>query len=71
MSTYLDYDGLSQRYGLTRRYVRDILTKRPDFPKPTMRLSQKLVRWSAAEADKYMLHRARHNRAAISAADSR
>ena len=23
MSTLLDYDGLAQRYGLSRRYVRD------------------------------------------------
>ena len=27
MSALLDYDGLAQRYGLSRRYVRDTLTK--------------------------------------------
>lgn len=53
MSTLLDYDGLAQRYGLTRRYVRDTLTKRPDFPAPAMRLSQKLVSWRVADTDKY------------------
>ena len=46
MSTLLDYDDLCQRYGLSRRYVRDTLTKRPDFPKPAVRLSQRLVRWA-------------------------
>lgn len=44
MSTLLDYDDLCQRYGLSRRYVRDTLTKRPGFPAPAMRLSQRLVR---------------------------
>ena len=36
MSALLDYDGLAQRYGLSRRYVRDTLTKRPEFPAPAM-----------------------------------
>lgn len=54
MSTLLDYDGLAQRYGLSRRYVRDTLTKRPGFPAPAMRLSQRLVRWNVAETDKYL-----------------
>lgn len=47
MSALLDYDGLAQRYGLSRRYVRDTLTKRPGFTAPAMRLSQRLVRWRA------------------------
>ena len=38
MSTLLDYDDLCQRYGLSRRYVRDTLIQ------PT---SQRLVRWRA------------------------
>ena len=49
----LHYDSLAQRYGLTRRYVRDTLAKQPDFPAPAMRLSQKLVSWRVADADKY------------------
>lgn len=31
--------------GLAREYVTDKLTKRPDFPPPALRLSQKTVRW--------------------------
>ena len=31
--------------GLARDYVTSKLTKRPDFPKPALRLSQKTVRW--------------------------
>lgn len=53
MSTLLDYDDLCQRYGLSRRYVRDTLTKRPGSQAPAMRLSQRLVRWSVVDADKY------------------
>ena len=71
MSTLLDYDDLCQRYGLSRRYVRDTLTKRPGFPAPAMRLSQRLVRWRAGDADKYMQQSSSHSRAAMSAADSR
>lgn len=31
--------------GLAREYVTDKLTKRPDFPPPALRLSQRTVRW--------------------------
>lgn len=31
--------------GLARDYVTSKLTKRTDFPKPALRLSQKTVRW--------------------------
>lgn len=71
MSTLLDYDDLCQRYGLSRRYVRDTLTKRPGSQAPAMRLSQRLVRWRAGDADKYMQQSSSHSRAAMSAADSR
>ena len=33
MSTLLDYDDLCQRYGLSRRYVRDTLTGKPEKPR--------------------------------------
>lgn len=33
MSALLDYDGLAQRYGLSRRYVRDTLTGKPEKPR--------------------------------------
>jgi len=31
--------------GYSAKYVRDNLTKRPDFPKPVIRLSTQNVRW--------------------------
>ena len=36
---------IAQDLGLARDYVTSKLTKRPDFPKPALRLSQKTVRW--------------------------
>lgn len=36
---------IAQITGYSQRYVRDNLTKRPDFPKPVMRLSTQNVRW--------------------------
>ena len=36
---------IAEDLGLARDYVTSRLTKRPDFPKPALRLSQKTVRW--------------------------
>ena len=36
---------IAEDLGLARDYVTSKLTKRPDFPKPALRLSQKTVRW--------------------------
>lgn len=36
---------IAEDLGLNREYVTDKLTKRPDFPPPTLRLSQRTVRW--------------------------
>jgi len=40
--------------GYSIRYVRDNLTKRPDFPKPVMRLSTQNVRWAEADVLKWI-----------------
>jgi len=36
---------IAELIGVSRRHVTDRLTKDPTFPAPTVRLSQKLVRW--------------------------
>ena len=51
----IDRQGIAARHGLHIRYVRETLTKLPDFPPPVLRLSQKLVRWNAYEVDRYLL----------------
>lgn len=40
--------------GYSAKYVRDNLTKRPDFPKPVLRLSTQNVRWAEADVLKWM-----------------
>ena len=71
MTTLIDRNGIASRYGLSYRHVRDSVTKRPDFPAPALRLSQRVVRWKLVEVDKYLLNTGSHKRAAISRADSR
>ncbi len=58
----IDRQGIAARHSLPIRYVRDTLTKRPDFPQPVLRLSERLVRWNAFEVDKYLLKGPRQSR---------
>lgn len=39
--------------GLTRRYVTDQLTKRRDFPKPVLNVSQRTRRWAADQVRRW------------------
>lgn len=50
----IDRQQIATRHGLSYRYVRDTLTKRPDFPAPAQRLSQRLVRWNARDVERFM-----------------
>jgi predicted DNA-binding transcriptional regulator AlpA len=45
---------IAQITGYSAKYVRDNLTKRPDFPKPVIRLSTQNVRWLEADVMKWM-----------------
>lgn len=40
-----DLNQIAALTGLSKNYVRDKLTKRPDFPSQELRLSQKVKRW--------------------------
>jgi predicted DNA-binding transcriptional regulator AlpA len=42
----IDTAGIAAILGYKRRYVTDVISKRPDFPKPVFNLSQKNRRWS-------------------------
>lgn len=68
MSALLDTGQIAERLGLKREYVTDKLTKRQDFPRPRVNVSQRLRRW--AEAD-VMAWAQGQSRAAMSSADSR
>lgn len=40
---------IAELLGYSRTYVTDTITKRPDFPKPVQRLSQKNVFWNEVD----------------------
>ena len=44
---------IAAMWGLSRSYVTDQLTKRADFPRPALRLSQKVVRWRFADLEAF------------------
>ena len=50
----LTVDDIATRVGESREYVRDKVVKRPDFPRPTLVLSQKVRKWAASDFDKWM-----------------
>lgn len=37
---------ISQQLGVSHSYARDRIVKRPDFPRPSVALSQKCRRWT-------------------------
>lgn len=50
----LDLDGLAEHLQVPRRYVRDNLVKRSDFPRPLV-VSRYLRFWVKAEVDTWLL----------------
>lgn len=40
---------IAKMTGFSRRHVTDTITKKPGFPKPVQKLSQRNVRWSLPE----------------------
>jgi hypothetical protein len=47
MSDTIDTARIAELLGYTRKYVTDVLTKRPDFPAPVQAPSPRKRRWSA------------------------
>lgn len=45
----IDRAGIAALLGYAPRYVRDNITKRPDFPAPVMRVSTHNVRWRESD----------------------
>lgn len=54
MTAMLDTAQIATMLGMTREYVTDRLTKRPDFPKPRIALSRKMKRWAEADIRQWM-----------------
>ena len=51
---YVTTKDIADRLGLTREYVTDRLTKRPDFPQPSVNVSQKIRRWNKADFERWL-----------------
>lgn len=50
---------ISKHLQLTHDYVRDRLVKRPDFPRPTLFLSQKCRRWKREDFEGWLAKHAK------------
>jgi predicted DNA-binding transcriptional regulator AlpA len=51
---YVTTKDIAEALGVTRAYVTDKLTKRPDFPKPAVDLSQRLRRWNRRDFEYWL-----------------
>lgn len=49
----IDTSGIAQILGCTRRHATNTITKRPDFPKPVINVSQKTRFWSLADVQRW------------------
>ena len=58
----LDTAGIAALIGCTRQHVTARLTKRPDFPKPFIDISQKMRYWRLADVQAFMQGRSRGQR---------
>lgn len=61
MTALLDTAQIAAMLSMTREYVTDRLTKRPDFPKPRIALNRKTKRWAECDIREWM---ERHRQAA-------
>ena len=50
----LTLDDITTMMQMRREYVRDRLTKRPDFPRPALSISQKSRRWNARDVQDWI-----------------
>lgn len=48
---------IAQLLGVCQRHATAAITKRPDFPKPAVNLSQRLRRWARRDVEQWILKR--------------
>ena len=63
MSALIDTGQIAQMLGMTREYVTDRLTKRPDFPRPALDLTRKTRRWVEADVRDWLARQSRRKAA--------
>lgn len=54
MTDLIDTSDIAEMVGLERGYVRDRITKLPDFPSPALKLSRKTVRWDRQDVVRWI-----------------
>lgn len=58
----LTIDDIAALYKVKRSYARDKVVKRPDFPRPSISLSQKVTRWSREDVEQWLLEQQKKQR---------
>lgn len=56
MTDLIDTADIAADLKLGRDYVTRRVVKRPEFPRPALRLSQKVVKWARAEYEAWKAH---------------
>lgn len=51
-------DDIAKMYRTSRRWARDVLVKRPDFPRPALSMSQKTRRWRLSDVQHWITTKA-------------
>ena len=55
----INSEGIAALLGLSRAHVTGRLTKRPDFPRPIINLSQRVRRWLRSDVEAWVLNSSR------------
>ncbi len=63
MPELIDTADIAADLSLARAYVTRRVVKRPDFPRPALRLSQKVVKWARSEYEAWKANHYRRARA--------
>lgn len=61
MTDLISVDEIAAMTGSKREYARDTIVKRPDFPRPSLALSQKMKRWNRAEVEQWLTAQMKRN----------
>ena len=69
MSTTIGTAEIAEMLGVSREHVTNRVTKRKDFPAPSIALTQRMRRWKEADVRAWIARQSK--RAAMSEADSR
>lgn len=58
----LTIDDIAEMYKVKRTYARDKVVSRPDFPRPSLALSQKMKRWNREDVERWLLEQQKKQR---------